>query len=99
MGVTIRTISPVDGSLHAERPAAEGGAVASALAAARATQCDWVTAMLAQRARICLAAVDAMLAMEAEIVPEPAWQMGTPVRYGGAATPGGRRRGGDPANE
>src|SRR5437879_2971709 len=83
MNATIRTISPIDGSLHAERPAVADGAVAAALAAARAALRDWAVAPLAERARICLAAVDAMLAMEAEIVPELAWQMGRPVRYGG----------------
>ena len=30
----------------------------------------------------CSAAVDAMLGMQSEIVPELAWQMGRPVRYG-----------------
>ncbi|MBL8895630.1 MAG: aldehyde dehydrogenase family protein, partial [Rhizobiales bacterium] len=37
---------------------------------------------LAERAAYCSAAVDAMLAMKDKIVPELAWQMGRPVRYG-----------------
>jgi acyl-CoA reductase-like NAD-dependent aldehyde dehydrogenase len=37
---------------------------------------------LKERAAHCLAAVEAMLAMKDEIVPELAWQMGRPVRYG-----------------
>ena len=37
---------------------------------------------LAERAAYCSAAVDAMIAMKDEIVPELAWQMGRPVRYG-----------------
>ncbi len=78
----IRTISPVDGSLYAERPVASDGEIAAALAAARAAQRAWRHVSIAERARVCLAATDAMLAMEAEIVPELAWQMGRPIRYG-----------------
>ncbi len=37
---------------------------------------------VAERAAYCSAAVDAMIAMKDEIVPELAWQMGRPVRYG-----------------
>ena len=78
----IRTISPVDGSLYAERPVAAATEISDALAAARSAQRDWRHTAIAERARICLAATDAMLAMEAEIVPELAWQMGRPIRYG-----------------
>jgi acyl-CoA reductase-like NAD-dependent aldehyde dehydrogenase len=78
----IRTISPVDGSLYAERPLASEAEVAAALAAARRAQLAWRHTPIAERARICLAATEAMLAMEAEIVPELAWQMGRPIRYG-----------------
>ncbi|HEY5597523.1 MAG TPA: aldehyde dehydrogenase family protein, partial [Kiloniellales bacterium] len=35
-----------------------------------------------ERAAYCTRAVDAMLAMQDEIVPELAWQMGRPVRFG-----------------
>ena len=38
---------------------------------------------LAERTKACLAFLDALLAMNDEIVPELAWQMGRPVRYGG----------------
>ena len=78
----IRTVSPVDGSLYAEQPAASDAEIAAALAGAKAAQRDWRHVPLAERARLCLAATEAMLAMEAEIVPELAWQMGRPIRYG-----------------
>ena len=38
---------------------------------------------VAERGKILGKAVDAMLAMRAEVGPELAWQMGRPVRYGG----------------
>jgi acyl-CoA reductase-like NAD-dependent aldehyde dehydrogenase len=82
MAETIRCISPVDGRLYAERPVAEDTAVDAALARARAAQRAWRGVALAERAQLCAAVVDAMLAMREEIVPELAWQMGRPVRFG-----------------
>ncbi|MBM7061374.1 aldehyde dehydrogenase family protein [Pseudomonas sp. UL073] len=79
---SIRLISPVDGSLYAERPYSSDAAVAAALDAAEQAQRDWRRRPLAERAAYCNAAVDAMLAMGEEIIPELAWQMGRPVRYG-----------------
>ena len=76
-------ISPVDGSELARRPAASGEAIAAALAAARKAQAEWAKVPVAARATHVLRFLDAMLAMSQEIVPELAWQMGRPVRYGG----------------
>lgn len=81
-GATVRIVSPVDGSVVAERPVASDDAVSAALARARLAQTEWARTPLAERAARCGAAVDAMNAMAAEIVPELAWQMGRPVRYG-----------------
>jgi acyl-CoA reductase-like NAD-dependent aldehyde dehydrogenase len=78
----IRCVSPVDGRVFAERPAASEAHVAASLAAARAAQREWRRVSVSGRARFCLAAVDAMLAMRDEIPEELAWQMGRPVRYG-----------------
>jgi acyl-CoA reductase-like NAD-dependent aldehyde dehydrogenase len=79
---TVRCISPVNGELYAERPLTPDGEVDSAIAAARAAQAEWGRMAVHERARYCSAAVDAMLAMREEIVPELAWQMGRPVKYG-----------------
>ncbi len=76
-------ISPVDGREVVRRAPSSGAEVANALKSARAAQREWAKAAIAERAAYCLKAVDAMLAMEAEISPELAWQMGRPVRYGG----------------
>ena len=78
----IELTSPVDGSLYVERSVASDSAIASALETAQAAQRAWKQTSLAQRAAYCSAAVEAMLAMQADIVPELAWQMGRPVRYG-----------------
>ena len=78
----IRLISPVDGSLYAERPCTTSLALDGALAQAREAQRNWRLLSIEARATYCLKAVEAMLAMSDEIVPELAWQMGRPVRYG-----------------
>lgn len=82
MSDVIRCVSPVDGRVYAERPAATDQAIAEALARARIAQKAWARVPVSERAKICSAAVDAMLAMKDEIVPELAWQMGRPIRYG-----------------
>jgi acyl-CoA reductase-like NAD-dependent aldehyde dehydrogenase len=79
---TIKCISPIDGKLYAERSIATRPEITAAFALARATQDKWKRLPVTERARHCSAAVDAMIAMREEIVPELAWQMGRPVRYG-----------------
>ncbi|RTL99275.1 aldehyde dehydrogenase family protein [Ancylobacter aquaticus] len=76
-------ISPIDGSELARRPAATEAAIARAVASARAAQRDWRRVPIAERTAHVLRFLDAMLAMNQEIVPELAQQMGRPVRYGG----------------
>jgi acyl-CoA reductase-like NAD-dependent aldehyde dehydrogenase len=82
MSDVIKCISPVDGSVYAERPVASEKAVAETFRKARDAQAHWSRLPIAERAKYCSAAVDAMLAMTDEIVPELAWQMGRPVRFG-----------------
>jgi acyl-CoA reductase-like NAD-dependent aldehyde dehydrogenase len=82
MARTVQLVSPIDGAVYAERPLADDAQVARALDAAQAAQADWKRRPIAERAAFCTRAVDAMLAMREEIVPELAWQMGRPVRYG-----------------
>jgi acyl-CoA reductase-like NAD-dependent aldehyde dehydrogenase len=77
-----KCFSPVDGRLYAERIVASDAHIAASLAAARIAQRDWRRVSIAERARRCLAAVEAMLAMGDEIPAELAWQMGRPIRYG-----------------
>ncbi|MGH7513008.1 MAG: aldehyde dehydrogenase family protein [Gemmatimonadales bacterium] len=82
MAERITCISPVDGRVYVSRPVASKKAIAATFAAARAAQEKWKRLPLAERAAYGSAAVDAMVAMKDEIVPELAWQMGRPIRYG-----------------
>jgi acyl-CoA reductase-like NAD-dependent aldehyde dehydrogenase len=82
MPETIKCISPVDGRAYASRRVATKKEIVTAFAAAGAAQEQWKRLPIAERAAYCSAAVDAMIAMKDEIVPELAWQMGRPVRYG-----------------
>ncbi|MCD1626604.1 aldehyde dehydrogenase family protein [Seohaeicola saemankumensis] len=79
----IRCISPIDGSVYAERPALTLGAAQAAVARARAAQKGWAARPLSERIALVLKAVEAVGAMNDAIVPELAHQMGRPVRYGG----------------
>ena len=92
MAKTIECISPVDGRVYASRPVATKKRIAGAFAAARAAQERWKRLPIPERAAYCSAAVDAMIAMADEIVPELAWQMGRPVRYGGGELRGFEER-------
>jgi len=88
----VEIISPVDGSVYATRPYTSQAEVEAVLSKARAAQAEWADVTIAERARSATAAVDAMLAMREEIVPELAWQMGRPVRFGGGELGGFEER-------
>ena len=85
-------ISPVDGREVARKRTSTDAEIAAAIGAARKAQAAWAQVPLADRGKLCLAAVDAMLAMKAEIGPELAWQMGRPVKYGGGEMGGFEER-------
>jgi acyl-CoA reductase-like NAD-dependent aldehyde dehydrogenase len=76
-------ISPVDGREYARRPLATGSQIDRALEAARRAQSEWARTPLGDRRAIILRFLDSMEALNPGIVPEIAWQMGRPVRYGG----------------
>jgi len=75
--------SPIDGREYARRPLASEGEIARALERARQAQREWADVALQERCATMLRFLDAMEALNPEIVPEIAWQMGRPVRYGG----------------
>jgi acyl-CoA reductase-like NAD-dependent aldehyde dehydrogenase len=76
-------ISPVDGREYARRPLATGEAIGRALEDARLARRLWAEIPLADRCATILRFLEAMEALNSEIVPELAWQMGRPVRHGG----------------
>ena len=92
MGKSVKIVSPIDGSIVAERPVADDGAIEAALARSKVAGPAWRRVPITERARVCTAAVDAMLSMEPEIVPELARQMGRPVRSGGGELRGFEER-------
>ncbi len=83
MTETVKLKSPVDGSIYVERPVATDQAINAAVERAKAAQADWARTTIGERGKYLLAFLEALLAMNDEIVPELAWQMGRPVRYGG----------------
>ncbi|SPF78733.1 3,6-anhydro-alpha-L-galactose dehydrogenase [Aliiroseovarius pelagivivens] len=83
MGQMLKCISPIDGSVFAEREVLSLDAAQEVVARARTAQADWAARPLAERVELVMAGVAAVGAMNDEIVPELAQMMGRPVRYGG----------------
>jgi acyl-CoA reductase-like NAD-dependent aldehyde dehydrogenase len=79
----IQCISPVDGSVYAERPAMPYEEAAAAVGRARKAQKVWAKRPLEERVQLVLKGVGRLNEMVDEVVPELAWMMGRPVRYGG----------------
>ncbi len=79
----ITCISPIDGSVFAERPAATLEEARGVVAEARAAWSAWAARPLAERIALVRAGVARVGEMNDEIVPELAHMMGRPIRYGG----------------
>jgi acyl-CoA reductase-like NAD-dependent aldehyde dehydrogenase len=79
----IQLISPVDGSVYAERMPLSLDAAQQAAARAKAAQKPWAARPLSERIALVKAAVAALNAMTPQVVEELAWQMGRPTRFGG----------------
>lgn len=80
---SLKLISPVDGSVYAERPVMGVEDAAAAVARSRKAQKDWARRPLEERVALVKAGVARLNEMSDEVVPELAWMMGRPVRYGG----------------
>jgi acyl-CoA reductase-like NAD-dependent aldehyde dehydrogenase len=81
--MTIKCISPIDGSIYAERPILSRSEADAAVTRAKIAQRKWNMYPIEERIELVKAGVAAIGAMNDEIVPEIAWQMGRPIRYGG----------------
>ena len=79
----IRCISPIDGSVFAERATLTVAESQAAVARARSAQVAWAARPLDERIALVKAGVANVGAMNDDIVPALARQMGRPVRYGG----------------
>ncbi|MBM1311091.1 aldehyde dehydrogenase family protein [Sulfitobacter mediterraneus] len=80
---TITCISPIDGSVYAERPALTAEAAKAAVDRATAAGAAWAARPLKERIDLVMVGVAKVGEMNEEIVPEIAHQMGRPIRYGG----------------
>lgn len=78
----IHLISPVDGSVYAERTPLSPEAAEAAVARARAAQKAWAARPLAERIALVKAGVDRLTAMKETVALELAHQMGRPIRFG-----------------
>lgn len=83
MTTTLKCTSPIDGSIYAERPILSRHEALNVVEQAKNAQAEWAKRPVSERVEIIRSGVAAIGEMNDEIVPELAWQMGRPVRYGG----------------
>jgi acyl-CoA reductase-like NAD-dependent aldehyde dehydrogenase len=82
----------VDGRELAVLPVATFSQIDAAVQKARSAKRAWAAVAIPDRVAAMLRFLDALKAMNDEIVPELAWQMGRPVRYGGGELRGVEER-------
>ncbi|MEZ5791390.1 MAG: aldehyde dehydrogenase family protein [Nitratireductor sp.] len=80
---SLKCISPIDGSVYAERSLQSAAQVSAMLAKARQAQRDWARLPVSERVALVLKGIAELEAMNSEVVPELAHMMGRPIRYGG----------------
>ena len=79
----IQLISPVDGSVYAERLPLSSHAAYAMAARAKTAQKPWAARPLAERVALVRKGIANLNAMKDRVVEELAWQMGRPTRFGG----------------
>lgn len=88
----VKCVSPGNGEVFATREIATQGEIDAALEKARVAHKSWRNLSIAERAKYCTAAVDAMVAMKEEIARELAVSMGRPIRFGAGEVGGFEER-------
>ena len=83
MTKTLKCISPIDGSVYAERPIIGLDEAKLAIKRAKTAQKQWATLPIEKRIELVMAGVARIGEMNDKIIVELAWQMGRPIRYGG----------------
>jgi acyl-CoA reductase-like NAD-dependent aldehyde dehydrogenase len=76
-----QTITPIDGSIYAERELASGKQIEETLAKAVSAQQAWKHAPVVERAAICKRMLDWLLERADQIGEELTWQIGRPIAY------------------
>lgn len=79
----IKLISPIDGSVYAERETHSVDEIDTLISNARTLQKEWAERPIEERASLVMRAIDSLEAMNDDVVTEIAHMMGRPVRYGG----------------
>ena len=92
MSESLKTISPVDGSLYVERAYTPLSTLDAMLDAARSAQKMWQMKPIAERAALLKKCVDNFVSKKDLIVEELAWQMGRPVKFGAGEVGGFEER-------
>jgi acyl-CoA reductase-like NAD-dependent aldehyde dehydrogenase len=77
----IQSISPVDGSIYAERQVASELEIEDKLTRATKAQREWKTLPISERASICRRMVSLLVGRAEQLGTELTWQMGRPIRY------------------
>ncbi|MFG6564310.1 aldehyde dehydrogenase family protein [Sulfitobacter sp. 1A13421] len=80
---TVKCISPIDGSVYAERETLSNDAALEAVARARKAQKAWAARPLQERVDLVMGALKEIENSTDRMTEELAQQMGRPVRYGG----------------
>lgn len=80
---TVKCISPIDGSVYAERETLSLDAAQSAVARARKAQKAWAARPMQERVDLVMGALKEIENSTDRMTEELAHQMGRPVRYGG----------------
>ncbi len=89
----LQTISPVDGSIYVERPLATNAEIEKTIATANKAAAVWKQTSIAERARICTAALQYFENNRTSIATDISWQMGRPIKYSGGEVNGLLERG------
>jgi acyl-CoA reductase-like NAD-dependent aldehyde dehydrogenase len=86
--MSLKCISPIDGSVYAQRTAATSAQIDDTLERARAAQLSWRRVPVAERAAIIERFCSEFERRGAQIATELTWQMGRPVRFAGSEVRG-----------
>jgi acyl-CoA reductase-like NAD-dependent aldehyde dehydrogenase len=86
--MSLKCISPIDGSVYAQRTAATSAQIDDTLERTRAAQLSWRRVPVAERAAIIERFCSEFERRGVQIATELTWQMGRPVRFAGSEVRG-----------
>ena len=80
---TLDCVSPIDGNVYASRTVLTSSQAFEQVELARKAQREWAARALSERIALVQRGIEILGERNEDIVPQLAWQMGRPVRYGG----------------